>query len=498
MVKHIWWAASGSRCYEPAIGAPKQGIPPDTPFESLPDTFFADESRITGEPDPKLKFWRVQEQFSIGRGETWICNKCGRIYEPNFGVPGFCYDEVDYGEPSYDEIFPATPYEDLAQISQPAHVCRNSGHVYSRRIFGKDVSSDAPILEHPFPRLIKRPQELLRGDIPLHVHHCHQPIFSIAVAAKKGMLAVGTRTSASMLNFKRGPNGFLPDSRFGKVLRDETLLWSTMESKYRPPKTSVSFSPDDLLVATTSWDGTVELFKTTRKMGFAVPVCKFELGNAFNDYFETSSFYSASFSPDGKYLAAGSYGTVIIDVSKRAERIYYGERGQKLDRQEIFMELNYVYGLSFSPESKSIALAGKDGKAGIWDLGTAEQVIELVGHKEDVRGIAFSPDGKLIATCCLDRSVRLWDVRNGDLIRTLVGHEGAVCSIAFSPDGRLLATGSTDWTARIWDVASGSVKHVYDAHYGTVHAVSFFPDGTILATGGADKDILFWNLTNLC
>ena len=68
--------------------------------------------------------------------------------------------------------------------------------------------------------------------------------------------------------------------------------------------------------------------------------------------------------------------------------------------------------------------------------------------------MAFSPDGRTVATAGADSTARLWDASTGRPQRTLTGHTGPVSTVVFASDGRTLATGSTDGTARLWDTAS--------------------------------------------
>jgi WD40 repeat protein len=64
--------------------------------------------------------------------------------------------------------------------------------------------------------------------------------------------------------------------------------------------------------------------------------------------------------------------------------------------------------------------------------------------------VAFSPDSRTVAAGGPDGKVRLWDVATGKLKETLEGHGSEVYSVAFSPDGKTLASVSQDQTIRLW------------------------------------------------
>jgi WD40 repeat protein len=65
---------------------------------------------------------------------------------------------------------------------------------------------------------------------------------------------------------------------------------------------------------------------------------------------------------------------------------------------------------------------------------------------------AFSPDGRTLALAGAHGDIILWDESAVRPRATLRGHRGRVWALAFSPDGRRLASGGNDMTVRLWDV----------------------------------------------
>ncbi|MBQ5574827.1 MAG: PD40 domain-containing protein, partial [Bacteroidales bacterium] len=69
-----------------------------------------------------------------------------------------------------------------------------------------------------------------------------------------------------------------------------------------------------------------------------------------------------------------------------------------------------VYSASFSPDGKYIVSAYSDNTVRIWDAKTGQQVGNpLEGHTGDVYSASFSPDGRYIVSSSWDNTVRIWD-----------------------------------------------------------------------------------------
>ncbi|OBQ28064.1 MAG: hypothetical protein AN483_17490, partial [Aphanizomenon flos-aquae MDT14a] len=192
------------------------------------------------------------------------------------------------------------------------------------------------------------------------------------------------------------------------------------------------------------------------------------------------SVWGVSFSPDGKTIATASLDNTarLWDLQGNLRREFKGHK-------------DYVYTVSFSPDGKTIATASLDKTARLWDL-QGNLLQEFKGHQGAVWGVSFSPDGKTIATASLDNTARLWDLQ-GNLLQEFKGHKGVVTSVSFSPDGKTIATGSGDKTARLWDL-QGNLLREFKGHQDSGWGVSFSPDGKTIATGSWDKTARLWDL----
>ena len=161
-----------------------------------------------------------------------------------------------------------------------------------------------------------------------------------------------------------------------------------------------------------------------------------------------------AYSPDGKLIAvAGGIGVWLCKAKDLTEIcLLEGHTG-------------VVTSVSFSPEGKFLASGSYDKTIRLWDVEGRKEVAVLRGHNDIVTSVSFHPDGKFLASGGGipphlagwrqgDNTIRLWDVEAQKEVAALKGHTDNVNSISFSPDGKLLASGAgwDDMTIRLWDV----------------------------------------------
>ncbi|EED11615.1 WD-repeat protein, putative [Talaromyces stipitatus ATCC 10500] len=247
-------------------------------------------------------------------------------------------------------------------------------------------------------------------------------------------------------------------------------LLQTLES-HAGRVNAIAFSPDGTMLASASFDCTVQLWDTAT--GSARQTLE---GH-------TDRVTAIAFSLDGTMLASAS--------GDRTVRLWDTATGNA--RKTLEGHTDWVRAIAFSPDGTMLASASDDCTVRLWDTATGNARKTLEGHTDEARAIAFSPDGTMLASASEDHTVRLWDTATGNARKTLKGHTDWVRAIAFSPDGTMLASASYDCTVRLWDTATGNARQTLKGHTDWVRAIAFSPDGTMLASASGDRTVRLWD-----
>ena len=326
--------------------------------------------------------------------------------------------------------------------------------------------------------------------------HPHQNLFATASKDRTVRLWFLEEKIVKILrvsDFKQGDGGFnwvtfSPDGlSLAASSWDGTVRRWTIEGKQLPSLVGhenavngVTFSPDGQMIATASADQTIKLWNLEGK----------ELKTLKGHH---NSVSSVAFSPDSRTLVSGSFDKTIKLWTREGEEIQPHLTGHTDSIQRVI----------FSPDGQLISSASFDKTAKLWDF--IDQDLEILnGHQDNVWGVAFSPDGKTLATVGGDHTIRLW-TKDGQLKKTFTGHQDTITSVNFSPDGQMIATTSFDQTIKLWTKEGRLLRTLQgyteqesldssDQKNKVVDSLSFSPDGKMMATTNWNGVVKLWNL----
>lgn len=296
---------------------------------------------------------------------------------------------------------------------------------------------------------------------------------------------------------------------------------------------AVAASPDGALIATSSTDGRLRLWKPDKQK----PIRTFG---------KNESSLTLAFSPDGRLLSSGTLAVGGDDDEKPMEdpasaRLWDTKTGRLLRRLPVggFNDMEVVdvevTGTTFSADGKEVLLAALYGSAVRLSLEGDKELARFQPPATQLTSVVMSPDGTHLALGRADGRIRVFDLRSGrpyppwqlglgvhrleflpdsrrlmassndEIVVWRVGQrqaESRLTTALRTPKGKreanwlqitdLLEGGATvvvaDRTGGAWlvELATGKVLRGFRAFDAPISALAASPDGTQLATASAD------------
>ena len=232
---------------------------------------------------------------------------------------------------------------------------------------------------------------------------------------------------------------------------------------------------------------------------------------------DDETVFSVKFSPSGHYALSGGYAKKLF--------LYSIPDGTLKKIVDVESPVTYI---SFSGDSRSVAVSHYDGDISVFSFPALEKIVSFNAHKGIIWGIdsygnfltTAGYDGKIriwknisqrrirdysmgnSLTFCVERSEGLTASGNEDGSITFVTekttsrykiHNDAVWDIEFSPSSKFLATASIDKTAAIIDPETGKVLKRLKDHQDAVYSVNFSKDSGKLVTASLDGTAIVYD-----
>ena len=205
-------------------------------------------------------------------------------------------------------------------------------------------------------------------------------------------------------------------------------------------------------------------------------------------------------------LLAAPPPVVTLAVTPEAQRLVAASQAgvevlslpQLRRESKLACNLEHVHDLAFSPNGRSLALAGgspaEKGRVELRSWPAGELLKTLAAGSDVAYRAAWSTDGSQLAVACGDKHVRLLDVASGEA-KSHQCHSAGALAVAWQGDDLLLSAG-IDQSIRVLDPATGEVQRSLDNHTAAVRDLALRPgkyDGPkLLASCSADRTVRFW------
>jgi WD40 repeat protein/serine/threonine protein kinase len=145
--------------------------------------------------------------------------------------------------------------------------------------------------------------------------------------------------------------------------------------------------------------------------------------------------------------------------------------------------------VAVSPDGKTVASAGQDGRILFTDPANAAVVRSWLAHDGEVMSLAYDPAGEWLASGSADGLVKIWSAIGEPTCLAAFSCGALVRSLAVTSDGKYVIAGTSSGKLSSWSTMGGEPRWSIPAHKQAIWDVAISPSGLLLATASADNSL---------
>lgn len=208
----------------------------------------------------------------------------------------------------------------------------------------------------------------------------------------------------------------------------------------------------------------------------------------------TARITSISWSPDGRLIASSAKDGSL--------RIWDTVTGVLLRSYSNFAKP--ITSIAWARGNGAICYGMEDGTTWLWDEKSMRVPYPFSRgwHDGAIISLAWSSDGHRVASSGRDNVICIGDASTRQLIRRIdlqIATDSSwscrqACSMSWSPDDHWLVIGTDSGTVELHDIRNETESRNLYEHSGDVNCVAWSPDGQRIVSTSSDKQVVVWNL----